>query len=128
MTQNIPTDTEALLETLEAHERRVWDALVKGDAETDAALLHDDFLGVYPSGFAGRAEHVEQLSDGPSIAKYRMKDLRVMPLGPGHAALSYWAEFRRSAEGLPVQMYVTSIWREGPEGWINIFSQDTYAK
>ena len=38
-------------------ETEVWDALRRGDAEADARLLAEDFLGVYPSGFAGRSDH-----------------------------------------------------------------------
>jgi len=38
-----------------ALESRVWDALVRGDADADADLLATDFLGVYATGFADRS-------------------------------------------------------------------------
>src|SRR5690606_35782052 len=47
-------------------ESRVWDALARGDADADRELLAEDFVGVYPTGFATRAEHVGELADGPT--------------------------------------------------------------
>jgi hypothetical protein len=43
------------LDSLLALETKVWEALQRGDAEQDRALLSADFIGVYPSGFADRA-------------------------------------------------------------------------
>ena len=57
-------------------EREVWDALVEGDAEADIVLLAEDFLGVYPTGFASRSDHVEQLADGPSVSTYALSEPR----------------------------------------------------
>ncbi len=39
-------------------ENSVWDALVTGDGQADAALLDDTFLGVYETGFSDKAGHV----------------------------------------------------------------------
>ncbi|HEX2784122.1 MAG TPA: DUF4440 domain-containing protein [Ilumatobacteraceae bacterium] len=33
----------------------IWQALVDGDAEADARLLADDFVGVYPTGLPSRS-------------------------------------------------------------------------
>ena len=118
-------DVADLAETLSTCERRVWDALVSGDAETDAALLDPAFLGVYPTGFARREDHLAQLDEGPSISSYSLSDFRVLQMGQDHAALSYLAEFQRPRGGLGEKMYVTSIWERRAEDWINIFSQDT---
>jgi len=46
-----------LLAELLQMETRNWQALATGDAPTDAALLAPGFLGVYPTGLAGRADH-----------------------------------------------------------------------
>ncbi len=119
-------DEQDLLTTLAAHERRIWDALVEGDAATDAALLARDFLGVYPDGFADKAQHLGQLDEGPSIASYGLTETRLMRLGPDHAVLSYKAAFERASGGSE-RMYVSSIWRRDGDGWINVFSQDTDA-
>ena len=115
-----------LLSELLAAERIVWDALVSGDAEAEDRVLADDFLGVYPDGFAGKADHVGQLANGPTVASYRLSDARVMPLGSSHAMLCYLAAYTRP--GCKEEaMYVSSVWQRRTEGWINIFSQDTPA-
>ena len=74
------TDLHAPLLALET---RVWQALVDGDAAADGALLSDDFLGVYPSGYATRGDHVEQLEAGPSVTAFTLSDTRVIDLAPG---------------------------------------------
>ena len=117
---------KTLLDDLMQHEARVWDALVRRDAVADEAALAPEFLGVYPSGFATRADHVAQLQSGPSVLSYQLADPRVLPLGAEFAVLSYRAEFTRTGDAAEEQMYVSSIWRkQGANGWINIFSQDT---
>ncbi len=122
-----PEPTTKLLQELRLHETRVWDALVGGDSKADEAALDDSFLGVYPDGFAGKADHVRQLIDGPTVQTYALSDLRVMRLGNDHAVLSYRADFQRLRRAEPEAMYVSSIWRRTQDGWINIFSQDTPA-
>ena len=119
--------TTPSISEIQALEHAVWDALVNGDAKTDANLLADDFLGVYPSGFSDRAGHVSQLSDGPSIAQYSLSDIRLIIPGDGLALLCYRAHFTRSGKvGQPREtMFVSSLWRKSDTGWRNIFSQDT---
>lgn len=110
-----------------AHERRVWDALVSGDAAADGALLHDSFIGVYSDGFAARDAHTGQLSKGPTIASYTLHEITTRPLGAEHALICYRADFRRTGRTPTEVMYVSSIWQKHSDGWINIFSQDTPA-
>ncbi|MEW9918284.1 DUF4440 domain-containing protein [Marimonas sp. MJW-29] len=119
-------ETDALLAALITQERRVWQALVDGDATADAALLSADFLGVYADGFAGRADHTGQLASGPTILHFDLFEPRARPLGRDHALLSYRAAFRRPGRSTE-KMYVSSIWERRDGTWINIFSQDTPA-
>lgn len=107
------------------HERRVWEALVVGDATADTALLHPDFIGVYSDGFAGRDMHVGQLAQGPTIAFYSLSEVTVKHLGDDHALICYCATFQRTSRDTSEQMLVSSIWHKQDSGWINIFSQDT---
>jgi hypothetical protein len=106
-------------------ERAVWGALVSGDAGADARLLDADFLGVYPDGFAGRDDHAGQLAGGPSVAEYTLSEARLLRLGEGRVMLCYLARFRRVGADAQEAMYVSSLWVRGPEGWRNLFSQDT---
>ena len=118
---------EDLLQALLAQEHRVWRALVEGDPDADAALLDEDFLGVYPSGFAGRADHAGQLARGPSVAAYVLEAARVLEAGADHAMLCYRARYTRPGGAAEEAMYVSSLWRREGAGWINVFSQDTPA-
>ena len=117
----------ALLDELLACETAVWEALVTGDAAADAAALSADFLGVYPDGFAGKADHCGQLADGPTVARYRLTEAQVKPLGADHALLAYRARYVRVGRAEEEEMYVSSIWQRDGTGWVNVFSQDTPA-
>jgi hypothetical protein len=109
-------------------ETEVWRALVSGDAAADARLLSDDFLGVYPTGFADRSDHIGQLSGGPTVAEFTLSDERLLVLSDSAVLLAYRADYRRAprAEGTELEtMYVSSLWWRRDGRWVNVFSQDT---
>lgn len=109
-------------------EKAVWRALCEGDAQADGALLADDFLGVYPTGFADKPAHVAQLRDGPTISTFSLSDARVVVLARDVVLLAYKAQFVRqgkSGRRKTESMWVSSIWREAAGTWRNVFSQDT---
>lgn len=108
-------------------ERLVWEALVAGDAAADGRLLSDDFLGVYPTGFAGRADHVAQLADGPTVTHYSMRQEALLAISDDAVLLTYEARFRRVGSGASERMYVSSLWCRRDQRWVNTFSQDTPA-
>lgn len=111
-----------------ALEAAVWEALRRGDADADRALLTEDFLGVYPSGFAGRDDHAADLADGPTVHEYAIDDARLTVLGDDHVLLSYRAVSRRSADAEPETQYISSLWSRRDGRWLNVFSQDTPAR
>ncbi|MEM8824498.1 MAG: nuclear transport factor 2 family protein [Pseudomonadota bacterium] len=120
-------DHRRLSHEIESAERAVWTALLQGDSQADLAALAPDFLGVYPDGFADRAAHADQLADGATIASYALDDIQIRGLGPDHALIVYRATYLRPASDTAEMMYVSSIWQRHPDGWRNIFSQDTPA-
>jgi len=118
------------LQSLVALETQVWDALRRGDVGDDARLLAPDFVGVYPSGFACRADHAAQLDSGPTVGLFQLCDARMIDLTEDHAMLSYRAEFQRLFAGVAQpseSMYVSSLWSRRAGVWVNVFSQDTPA-
>ncbi len=120
-------DLEAVIQL----ETQVWEALRHGDAAADAALLSDDFLGVYPTGFADRSDHAGELADGPTVAEYELHDARIMVLSDSDVLLAYRADWRRLVEGElgePESMYVSSLWSRRGREWRNVFSQDCPAE
>jgi len=117
--------TQTVLDELLTAETAVWQALVAGDAAADAAALAPGFLGVYPTGFAGRDDHVGQLAGGPTVAAFLLDDPRVLAPAPDLALLAYRATFRRPGSTAQETMFVSSLWQRQGGGWINLFSQDT---
>ena len=115
-----------ILEELKVCETAVWQALADGDMAADSRALDDGFLGVYPTGFADKAAHVGQLSQGPTIETFSLSDFHLIRLGDGYALLAYHADFRRLGRGAE-QMYVSSVWRRDGTVWKNVLSQDTPA-
>jgi hypothetical protein len=113
-------------------ESQVWRALADGDADADGRLLSDDFLGVYSTGFADRTDHVAQLKDGPTVARFALHDVRMVVVSETAVLLAYRAEFERKepADAAERQqtMFVSSLWCRRDEGWVNVFSQDTPAR
>ncbi|WP_270733000.1 nuclear transport factor 2 family protein [Shimia sp. Alg240-R146] len=113
------------LQALLALETQVWNALVTGDGSADAAMLSEDFLGVYPDGFAGKEAHVGQLDGGATVADFRLSDVHLRDAGEAAALLIYRADFLRVGHDSWETMLVSSLWEKRPGGWINSFSQDT---
>jgi hypothetical protein len=112
-------------------ETKVWDALLRGDAEEDTRLLAEDFLGVYPSGFADRSDHAGQLANGPTVADFELHDARLMVLSDNHVLLCYraeWHRFEADQRSAAESMYVSSLWARRSGSWVNVFSQDTPAE
>ena len=114
-------DTEFLL----ALETAVWQALVDGDAAADRALLSDDFVGVYPTGFATREDHVSSIAGGPTVRRFELTRARVLVVSDDAVLLSYHAAYERVSGATPEAMYVSSLWCHRDDGWVNVFSQDT---
>lgn len=107
-------------------ETAVWQALVDGDAAADARLLADDFVGVYPDGFSGRADHVGQLAAGPTVRTFELSQARMIAVSHDAVLLLYRAMYERvSASTQPESMYVSSLWCRRDDRWVNVFSQDT---
>jgi hypothetical protein len=107
-------------------ESQVWNALSRGDADADHALLSSDFLGVYATGFADRSDHTDQLADGPTVASYSITNPRLIHVSDSAVLLCYRAECR-ARSGADETMYISSLWTERDGRWLNTFSQDTLA-
>ncbi|MEU4385022.1 nuclear transport factor 2 family protein [Promicromonospora sp. NPDC023805] len=106
-------------------ESRVWDTQVSGDPQAQHELLSADFLGVYPSGFANRTEHAEQLSDGPITTSYSIVDARLIEVSESSVLLCYRADHQPSGQDETESMFISSLWVERDGRWRNTFSQDS---
>jgi len=113
-----------LLAEIHNLEIKVWDALVAGDPKADRELLTESFLGVYPSGFANKADHCGQLRDGPTVDEYQLSEMQLRVITESAVLLSYRAAYCRPGQDREV-MFISSLWEKTGDGWLNSFSQDT---
>ncbi|KIC43006.1 hypothetical protein RA27_06705 [Ruegeria sp. ANG-R] len=123
--QDIENKSAPTLDQILSLEKQVWTALVEGNAQADRALLSPDFLGVYPSGFANRDDHVGQFADAPTMAQYELSDTRLRVLSADVVLLSYRADYLRPDASEWEAMLISSLWERRHDVWINSFSQDT---
>ncbi|EEE38868.1 hypothetical protein RKLH11_2714 [Rhodobacteraceae bacterium KLH11] len=123
--QDIDNKPAPTLDHILSLEKQVWAALVEGNAEADRALLSPDFLGVYPTGFANRDDHVGQFADAPTMARYELSDTRLRVLSTDAVLLSYRADYQRPNATEREAMLISSLWERRHDVWINSFSQDT---
>lgn len=103
----------------------VWEALVAGDPQADAAALTDDFVGVYEYGIFGKSEHCNLLENGPIVQHYEILDPRIIVISQRSVILIYLAEWTQPGSPDLKKMYVSSLWQESDGVWKNSFSQDT---
>lgn len=123
--QDIENKSAPTLDQILSLEKQVWTALVEGNAQADRALLSPDFLGVYPTGFANRDDHVGQFADAPTMAEYELSDTRLRVLSADVVLLSYRADYLRPDASEWEAMLISSLWERRHDVWINSFSQDT---
>lgn len=105
-------------------ETNVWEALCAGDPVEDRTQLSDDFLGVYPTGYADASDHAGELADGATVVSYEIIAPRIRVFTPDHVLLAYEAAYQRP-RATPERMFVSSVWSRRDDGWVNVFSQDT---
>ncbi len=123
--EDIENTSPPSLDQILSLEKQVWTALVEGNAQADRALLSPDFLGVYPTGFANRDDHVGQFADAPTMAQYELSDTRLRVLSADVVLLSYRADYLRPEAQEWEAMLISSLWERRHDVWINSFSQDT---
>jgi len=88
----------AMIEKFVDLETGVWEALLNGDGQADAALLSADFLGVYETGFSNRTEHAAMLGNGPIVLNYQIEDARLRVVTDKAVLLSYLACYTKPAD------------------------------
>lgn len=123
--QDTEFNTAPSLDDILTLEKQVWTALVEANAQADRALLSPDFLGVYPSGFANRDDHVSQFADAPSMADYRLSAATLRVITHDAVLLSYRADYQRPGVAEWEAMLISSLWERRHGDWVNSFSQDT---
>ena len=114
------------LDMLVELETQVWQALLDGDPAADERLLSHDFVGVSPTGLAGRDEHVAHIAGQPTVARFELVEARAFAVTDDAWMLMYRAVYQRpGVDESEEAMYVSSLWCCRDGCWVNVFSQDT---
>ena len=119
--------TQVILE----RERAVWEAIKRKDRQADAALLADDFVGLYDTGFGTKAEHVAQMGHQFTLSAFTLSNVRVKAIDDNSALLMYKATCTATGtwkDDCAKPMYVSLLWVRRSGRWLNVFSQDTRAR
>jgi hypothetical protein len=113
------------IDTFEHLETAMWTSLVEGDGPAADQLLSSDYLGVYTTGFADRADYIAALANGPITASFEISESRIFAVSDTAVMYSYRADFKSRQDGPTEVMYISSLWCKRGDRWVNVFSQDT---
>jgi hypothetical protein len=117
--------SDLTIDTFERLETAMWTSLVEGDGSAADRLLSSDYLGVYTTGFSDRADYIAALANGPIAASFEISKSRIFVVSDTAVMYSYRAHFKSRQDGPTEVMYISSLWCNRSDGWVNVFSQDT---
>jgi Domain of unknown function (DUF4440) len=115
MAQNvsIPEWTEAISARLAGQ----WEAWKNQDAASNNAVIADNFHSFWPDGsqHLGRPT-AQQMAEQP-ISGYKLSQLRVVPVGPETALVTYLADMKTPSDNGEHQMAVGEFWIKRNGQW-----------
>lgn len=115
--------------TLEASERRAFDAFMKHDSTAFFKAMDMNALGVDPTGVMQAASIVATMKDY-AITNYTLSDFHLMSLDSDVAAIIYTARVTGTYKGQPmpdVPVYVTTVYKRHGNTWIGMLHQESPA-
>jgi RNA polymerase sigma factor (sigma-70 family) len=115
-------------ETVLALEKRIWEAYTKQDVDAFKNLLADDFVCIdmfgRPADKTGELDYVARFR----VLEYTMKDVKVVPLNPTSAIVSYEIHYKvRPTNGQEVESTTrraTSAWAQRKGKWWHVYFED----
>ena len=120
--------SKELADVIRTQEIGVWEALKKKDKAADRTLLADDFVGVYKEGVGNKIEHIAQIDADYQLSEYTLDHVRVLTVSKDAAMIVYRATCRATgtwANDCAQPMFISSLWLNRGDTWVNVFSQDT---
>ena len=108
-----------------------WEALKTKDKNAYGDLLADDFEGVEIDG-QGERTKIQAMNEVPhgNVSKYTLWGLKVTPLGPAAAFVTYEVtmEFPPKSALRYSRVLVTEIWVKREGHWKELHYQETHVK
>ncbi len=111
---SIPEMTEAISARLLAQ----WEAWKNQDAASNNAIIAEDFNSFWPDG----SRHIGkptalQMAEQP-ITGYKLSQLRVVPVGPDAALVTYFADITIPSDNVEYHMAVGEVWAKRNGQWL----------
>lgn len=112
---------ELLRDALASHEKRLWEALRKGDSEALRELLPAEYreVGGPAGGRLNRSDAVKRWGE-LRVSDFALDDFTVVPLGKDAVALTYRARVKGNLDGNPtadLEFFVSSAWARRDDKW-----------
>ncbi len=116
-----------LEDTLLALEKQTYEALKKGDLDTQKKITADDFVAILSDGSRFNKDGFFQELAAFQLKTYSLKDVRLVQLTPEAASLTYRIKSDYSILGLPMsdELSVASTWVRRNGKWLNVLYQET---
>jgi hypothetical protein len=108
-----------------AMEKKMLDAINRGDKATSAALMSEDFVMLDYEGRKDKTETLRQLSSTPIEMAAKVHDMQAQVLSPDTMLVTYGLVNQESGgeENQSGVMWISSIWARRNGKWLNVFSQ-----
>ena len=121
-------DRAVLEKALIANERKVNDAVAKGDKAAFTALVSADGWAADGNGFMKTADFVPML-DQVKIASYKISDEKVMWVDANTAVVAYTWTGSGTFQGqpIPAKVYSSTVWTKKNGKWVAAFHQESEA-
>jgi hypothetical protein len=128
----VPTPAHSTIETLlEANVKAEWESFKNKDKKAYSALLADDFMGVEDDHQGQRTKSAATAEiDGSVIGNYNLFALKVLPLNPDAALVTYELTmiFPPKAVVRFKRVLVSEIWIKRNGQWKERYYQETHVK
>ena len=124
----MPTTTSSLHDTILSLERQMWDAFSTGDSQAFARLVSPQALMI-TGGSRSSGAFYAQMVAGVHLARYELRDVAVLDLGPQAAAIHYTVEVVDAPGPLDLSgtYRVSSVWQQQDGAWRLVLNHDSIA-
>lgn len=126
-----PANPASNATTLEAKERKLWEAFKNKDKAALSAMLDDGFRQFEEglSAFGDKKAEVNAVDEFELIS-YTLSDFTVKPIGPNAALVTYVAQYQGKSGGevSKAKSVFAEVWVRTGKEWKDLYMQETYVK
>ena len=104
-----------------ARETALWESVKSRDTALFAKALADEYVGVYDSAIAGRADEIKGVS-AFSLTSYSLDSVRVRRVDPSNAIITYTIAVNGAMGGKSItgNYHTLSLWHHTGKRWLTV--------